>query len=116
MEHGKKNRKFGRETKPRSALLRALAVALIEHGRITTTAAKAKSLRVYVEKLITSGKTATLANTRQLAAVLDPVSAAKLTKTIGPKFADRPGGYIRIRKLPPRSSDGAKLAIIELLS
>lgn len=115
MEHGKKHRKFGRTTKQRGALLRALAVALVEKERIETTQAKAKSLKTYLEKLITRSRTAKLANTRHLAADLNAKAAGKLMKEIGPRYQTRAGGYIRLHKLPRRTSDGAKMAIIELI-
>lgn len=112
----KKNRKFGRETKQRSALMSSLANALITHGRITTSEAKAKSLRIYVEKLITRTKKPGLSTVRILNKNLNKASTAKIIKEIGPRFSDRRGGYIRISKLPPRLSDGAKMAVVEIIS
>lgn len=111
-----KHSKFGRETKQRSALMKALATALISHGRITTTLAKAKALRPHIEKLVTTGKSPSLATTKLLTSRLSLVSARKLTKDIAPKFMQRPGGYTRIRNLPQRTSDGASMAIIEFVS
>lgn len=113
MEHGRRNRKFGRETKQRKALMRSLAVALIEKNRITTTEAKAKSLKTYLEKLVSKGKRDGLAALRQLTGELNYQSAVKLTKETAAKFHNRRGGYVRIRKLAPRTSDGAKMAIVE---
>src|SRR3989344_5880134 len=115
MRHLKHNRKFGRETKQRKALLRDLALALIEKGRITTTQAKAKSLRIGIEKLITKGKTKNLAANRLLASQLGPKYAKKLTTELADRFANRQGGYTRIINLPPRQSDGARMAIIEFV-
>ena len=115
MKHRKKGRKFGRETKKRKELLRGLAEALITRGRIVTTQAKAKSLRPYVEKIITKSKKNNLATIRFLASKFNRVLVKKLLGEIGPKFANRSGGYTRIINLPPRSSDGAKMAIIEFV-
>ncbi|MEK7506731.1 MAG: 50S ribosomal protein L17 [Patescibacteria group bacterium] len=116
MRHQKKIRKFGRETKQRKALMRSLAVALIEKNRITTTEAKAKSLKTYFEKLVTKGKRDGLAAFRQLTSELNYQSAVKLTKETALRFQNRRGGYVRIRKLASRISDGAKMAIIELIT
>jgi len=116
MKHYKKGRKFGRETKQRKELLRSLAEALISRGKITTTQAKAKSLRPYVEKIITKSKINNVATVRFLTGKLGKASAGKLLKEIGPKFAGRSGGYTRIINLPRRTSDSAKMAIIELVS
>ena len=96
--------------------MKALATALIVHGRITTTQAKAKALRPHLEKLITVSKSPSLATMKLLTNRLSLVSARKLTKEIAPKFAQRPGGYTRIRNLPQRTSDGASMAIIEFVS
>jgi len=115
MRHGSKHRKFGRETKQRKALLRDLALALIERGKITATQAKAKSLRVYIEKLITKGKTKNLAATRLLVSQLGVKHAKKLTTELADRFVNRHGGYTRIINLPPRLSDGARMAIIEFV-
>lgn len=115
MNHGRKIRKFGRENDQRRALMRGLANALITHGRIQTTEAKAKSLRPYIEKLITKSKAQNLAARRSLVATVGVQSAAKLIKEIGPRFIERPGGYTRIRRLLPRVSDGAKMAVIEFV-
>lgn len=115
MEHGKKNRKFGREKKQRQALMSSLAQALILHGRIKTTQAKAKSLKIYIEKLMTKGKKSNLASFRRLLTELDRPAAQKLFKELAPRFIQRSGGYTRVRKLPRRQSDGAEMAIIEFV-
>lgn len=115
MDHGKRHRKFGREIKQRNALMRSLAVAFITNQRITTTQAKAKELRPMIEKLITKGKKPSLATTKLLNQQLPPASVTKLIKDIAPKFATRAGGYTRIISLAPRISDGASMAIIELV-
>ena len=115
MKHGKKGKTFGRETKQRKALMRSLAVALIKNNRITTTQAKAKALRPYIEKMITKGKVQSLSTTRHLSSMLPTASVNKLVKEISPKYAQRPGGYTRLRNLAPRMSDGARMAIIEFV-
>lgn len=116
MEHGKKNRKFSRETKQRKELMLDLARALIIRGKITTTQAKAKSLKPYIEKIITKSKTPGVATNRLLASQIGVKYVKKLTTEIAPRFAGRNGGYARIFNIGQRESDGAKMAIIELLS
>ncbi len=116
MEHGKKGRKFGRETKQRKELMRDLAEALIAKGKITTSQAKAKSLRPYIEKVITKSKVNSVATTRFLASRFSKTLVKKLLQEIGPKFAGSSGGYTRIISLPRRQSDGAKMAIIKFVS
>ncbi|RZS90381.1 LSU ribosomal protein L17P [Motilibacter rhizosphaerae] len=98
------------------ALLANLATALFEHGRIRTTEAKAKRLRPYAEKLITFAKKGDLAARREVATVIrDKGVVHALFTEIGPRFANRPGGYTRIVKLGPRSGDNAPMAVIELV-
>jgi large subunit ribosomal protein L17 len=113
----KKARKFGRTTDIRKALLRGLALSLIEKGRIKTTEAKAKSVRPMVEKIITAGKKETLAARRQVLRELynNEKATGKVFKEIAPKYAGRAGGYTRILKLPRRPSDAAREAIIEFV-
>jgi len=97
-------------------LLANLATALFEHDRITTTEAKAKRLRPLAEKLITFAKRGDLHARRQvLAVVRDKDVVHKLFDEIGPKFAERPGGYTRIIKVAPRKGDNAPMAVIELV-
>lgn len=116
MRHHNVNRKFHRETDQRRALLKSLAGNLILRGKIKTTEAKAKEVRSFVEKLITRGKTDTLASKRLLVAKLGSVQKAnKVIKEIAPRYIGRAGGYTRITKLPPRISDGSKMAIIEFV-
>lgn len=116
MMHHKKNRKFGREAGERKALMQSLARAIILKEKITTTEAKAKELRPFIEKLITRSKDASLNSRRLLISRLNgEKEAKKLIEKIGPKFKDRKGGYTRIIKLTPRVSDGSKMAIIELV-
>ena len=97
-------------------MLANLATALFEHGRITTTETKAKRLRPYAEHLITFGKRGDLHARRQVLKVLRDKSVVHtLFAEIGPRYADRPGGYTRITKLGPRKGDNAPMAIIELV-
>ena len=115
MRHGNSNRKFGRETNQRRALLKSLARSLVIKGRITTTEARAKEIRPLVEKLITRGKTETLASRRLLVAQLGDIRTAnKLIKTAG-TYAERAGGYLRIVKMGPRKGDASPMAVIEFV-
>ena len=117
MRHLKAGRKLNRNASHRAALLRNLARALFEHGRIITTVAKAKETRPFVEKLITLAKKGTLhARRLAIARLHDKESVAKLFKEIGPRFADRPGGYTRIiRRAERRLGDAGETAYLELL-
>ncbi|SRR6266542_3866240 len=112
MRRGNK-RKFGRERNQRTALAKSLATALIDHGRITTTRAKAKTLSSYTDKLITQAKKQNLASRRLLAQRLGPKAVKKLVDEIAPRFKERKGGYTRVIRLEQRQSDGAPMAIIE---
>ncbi|HEY5383547.1 MAG TPA: 50S ribosomal protein L17 [Candidatus Paceibacterota bacterium] len=115
MRHGNHNRKFGRETDQRRALLRGLCRSLIIRGKIKTTEAKAKEIRPMVEKLITKAKSATLANRRSLIATLgDEKTATKIIKS-AVAYTDRAGGYTRIIKMGPRKGDAASMAVIEFV-
>lgn len=116
MRHKKGGYKLQRDPSARRALLRGLTTSIILHDRIETTITKAKAVRPQIEKIITLAKRDTLHSRRQAAAYLqEPVAVKKLFDTIGPRFADRLGGYTRIVRLGPRQGDGAELAIIELL-
>ncbi len=117
MRHHNKNRTFGRSRSQRSALLRGLAMNLIEHGKIMTTEAKAKELRPYVEKLITKGKENTPAARALVASKLgEPknVVVKKLFDDVAKRYADRNGGYTRIIKLGLTKA-GRTEAVIELV-
>ena len=117
MRHRVAGRTLGRNAAHRLALFRNLSRALIEHGRIITTVEKAKELRPFVEKLVTLAKKGTL-HARRLALqrLPDKDSVAKLFKEIGPRFADRPGGYTRIIKRHERRlGDAGHTAFIEFL-
>lgn len=116
MRHGDKIKNLGRTASHRRALMSNLACQLIEHKRITTTLTKAKSLRVYVEPLITRSKEDTMHNRRVVFGYLQDKEAIKeLFGTIGDKVANRPGGYTRIIKLPRRFGDAADMGMIELV-
>ena len=98
-------------------ILANLATSLFEHGRITTTEAKARKLRPYAERLITKAKVNDLHNRREIQKVIrDKTVVHRLLADIGPFFADRPGGYTRITKTLPRKGDNAPMAVIELVS
>src|SRR3989344_273970 len=109
-----KARKFGRTTDIRSALMRSLAFSLIKKGSITTTEAKAKSLRPFVERLVTVGKKQNLTARRALLSRLynNQEIVDKVLKDIAPKYASRNGGYTRILKLGVRKSDASPRALI----
>lgn len=114
--HGYKGRKFGRERDQRTALLRGLAVSLIEHGSIETTLEKAKETRPFVEKIITKAKKGDLAHRRQVISLLNSqAAAAKLVDEIAPQLANRNSGYLRIERTRVRVGDGAQLARIEFV-
>lgn len=115
MNHAKKNRKFGRKKSERDALMKSLAIALVEREKITTTAAKAKSLRPFVEKLISVGKRGTLSSRRLITSRTGERAARKIVSVLGPKYKERNGGYTRIIKLPRRLSDASPMAVIEFV-
>ena len=113
MNKRRQGRKFNRKRDQRRALMKGLAVNLIENGRIKTTLAKARELRPYIEKMITKARTGKTSSLRLLLKFLPKKSAFKLLKNIAPKFKDVPGGYTRIIKAGQRKSDGAAIGIIE---
>ncbi len=125
MRHNVAHRKLGRVTEHRLALLRNQAIALIRHERIETTVPKAKELRPFVERLITIAKRgvasgeangkALHARRMVLAELVDKDIVGKLFETIAPRFAERPGGYIRILRVGFRRGDSAEVAQIELI-
>ena len=116
MRHRKKGRKLSRTASHRRATLRNMATSLFLHERIETTTAKAKELRPYAERLITLAKRGDL-HARRLAAakIQDRDVVGKLFDEIGPRFAERPGGYTRILKLGARKGDAADMSLIELV-
>lgn len=116
MRHGKKFNKLSRTRAHRGAMLANMASSLIKHKKITTTVAKAKALRVYVEPLITKGKNPTQHNYRTVFAYLtDKEAVNELFKEVGEKVASRNGGYTRILKIGNRAGDNADMAMIELV-
>ncbi len=116
MRHGKKFNHLGRTSTHRKAMLSNMAASLIINKRITTTVAKAKALRRYVEPLITKSKTDTTQSRRVVFSYLqDKVSSQVLFSEVAEKVADRPGGYTRIIKLGSRMGDNAEIALIELV-
>ena len=116
MRHNKKFNHLGRTASHRDAMLANMAVSLIMHKRITTTLAKAKALKKYVEPLITRSKEDTTNSRRVVFRYLQKKEAIKeLFSTVAAKVADRPGGYTRIIKLGTRQGDAAPIAFIELV-
>ena len=116
MRHGVKKAKLQRNASHRKALLANQACSLISHGRITTTLAKAKALRPYVEKLITLGKNGSLHARRQALATLpQPKVVAKLFSVVAEATKERQGGYTRIVKLGQRMTDSAPMTLIEII-
>ena len=95
--------------------MKSLALALAINGKIKTTEAKAKELRPFIEKLITLGKTETLASRRLLESRVGKHAASKILKDLSPNYKQRAGGYTRITKMVRRSSDGAAMAVIEFV-
>jgi large subunit ribosomal protein L17 len=113
----KKGARLGGSPAHQRLILSNLATALFEHGRITTTEAKARVLRPVAEKLITKARKGDLHNRREvLKTIHDKSVVHTLFTEIGPKFAERPGGYTRITKIGPRKGDNAPMAIIELVN
>ncbi|MBF6327499.1 50S ribosomal protein L17 [Nocardia transvalensis] len=116
MPKPKKGARFGGSASHQKAIFANLATALFEHGRITTTEAKAKALRPYAEKLVTKAKAGTLADRREVLKVIRNKDVVhNLFANIGPSFEGREGGYTRIIKTLPRKGDNAPMAIIELV-
>ena len=116
MRHRVGGRKLQRTSSHRAALFRNMAAALIKHEQITTTVAKAKELRPYVEKLVTLAKKGGLSNRRLAhARIMDEAQERKLFEVIGPRYASRNGGYTRVIKAGIRISDASPIAIIEFV-
>ena len=116
MRHNKKFNHLGRTASHRKAMLANMAISLIMHKRITTTVAKAKELKKYVEPLITRSKDDTTNSRRVVFSYLqNKYAVTELFKVISPKVGDRPGGYTRIIKLGTRQGDAAPVAFIELV-
>jgi large subunit ribosomal protein L17 len=116
MRHHRAGKKLGRDSAHRRALYANLAGALIEHGRIQTTEAKAKAVKPIAEQMITLGRRGDLSARRQATAYLRSKNVVhKLFADVAPRFADRPGGYSRIVKLGPRQGDAAEMVYLELV-
>lgn len=116
MRHSKAGRRLGRKTSHRVAMFRNMVTSLLDHGKITTTDAKAKEIRVVAERMITLGKRGDLHSMRLAASVIREKSVvAKLFSTIAPRYKERLGGYTRIIKLGIRQGDAAPVSLIELV-
>ena len=116
MRHRRSGRKLGRDASHRKALYANLTGALIEHGRIRTTAAKAKEVRPVAEQMITLGRRGGVPARRQALRFLRSQDVVhKLFSDVGPRFAERPGGYSRIVRLGPRLGDAAEMVYLELV-
>jgi large subunit ribosomal protein L17 len=116
MRHHRSGKKLGRDPAHRRALYANLTGALIEHGRIRTTEAKAKAVKPVAEQMITLGRRGDLASRRRALSYLRSKDVVhKLFDDVGPRFADRPGGYARIVKLGPRYGDAADMVYLELV-
>jgi len=116
MRHRKSGRKLGRNSSHRKAMFRNMSTSLLLHETIKTTVPKAKELRRVVEPLITLAKKDGVANRRlAFARLRDKAVVGKLFTDIGPRFIDRPGGYVRILKIGPRTGDAAPMAMVQLV-
>jgi large subunit ribosomal protein L17 len=116
MRHGMNGRKLNRTSSHRKAMFANMAVALIKHEQIETTLPKAKDLRPIVERLVTLGKRGGLHARRQILSYLgDRVQTEKLIATLGPRYASRKGGYLRVLKAGHRYGDAAPMAVIEFV-
>ena len=116
MHHAKTHRRFNRRSDHRRSMLANLAASLIKHEQIVTTLPKAKELRPFVEKLVTLGKRGDLHARRQaISSVRDVEQVGKLFAVLGPRYAERNGGYIRVLKAGFRYGDNAPLAVIEFV-
>ena len=115
MKKLKQGRKFSREKDQRKALMKSFGRYFFLHEKITTTEAKAKELSSFAQKLVTRAKKDNLASRRFLAKYFSNKIVKKLVEETAPKYKERKGGYVRIIKLAPRKSDGARMAIIELV-
>jgi large subunit ribosomal protein L17 len=117
MRHGVDGRKLGRKYSQRKALYRGLVIALVKHERIRTTTPKAKEARRLADRLITFAKKGDLAARRHVASILnDKLAVQKLFNELGPRYAERPGGYTRVLKVgAPRRGDNAEMSLLELV-
>ncbi len=116
MRHGVAHRKLGRTSSHRTAMFANMAASLIKHEQITTTLPKAKELRPFVEKLVTLAKKGDLHSRRQaISRIRDVDQVGKLFSVLGPRYAERNGGYIRVLKAGYRHGDNAPMAVIEFV-
>jgi large subunit ribosomal protein L17 len=116
MRHRKSGRSFGRRSSHRKAMFANMTCSLIEHELIKTTLAKAKELRGYIEPILTTGKEDSVAARRNVFSKLRSKSAVgKVFTTLGPRYKERPGGYVRVLKCGYRLGDNAPMAIVELV-
>jgi large subunit ribosomal protein L17 len=116
MRHRNSGRSFGRTSSHRKAMFSNMCCSLIEHELIKTTLAKAKELRGYIEPIITTAKSDSVATRRQVFNKLRSKSAVgKVFTTLGPRYVERPGGYVRVLKCGFRTGDNAPMAIVELV-
>ncbi|HAY46377.1 MAG TPA: 50S ribosomal protein L17 [Gammaproteobacteria bacterium] len=116
MRHHKAGKQLGRNSSHRQAMFRNMSVSLIQHEQIKTTVPKAKELRRVLEPLITLGKEPTVANRRlAFSRLRDKAAVGKLFDDLGERFADRPGGYLRILKCANRTGDNAPMAYVQLV-
>jgi len=116
MRHGSARRKLGRTSAHRTAMFANMAASLIKHEQIVTTLPKAKELRPFVEKLVTLGKRGDLHARRQaISQVRDVEQVGKLFGVLGPRYAERSGGYIRVLKAGFRHGDNAAMAVVEFV-
>ena len=116
MRHARTGKKLGRDSAHRKALYSNLAGALIEHGRIRTTVTKAKAVKPIAEQMITLGRRGGVHARRQALKYLRSQDVVhKLFSDVGPRFADRPGGYSRIIRIGPRLGDAAEMVYLELV-
>ena len=111
-----KQRKLGKPTDQRMAMLRAMTTYLLENGQIKTTVSRAKEVAPLAEKMVTLAKNANLANYRRALSFLTKEDVAKkLFDELGPKYAERSGGYTRVVRIGPRRGDGAEMAIVQMV-
>ncbi len=116
MRHGNAHRKLGRTSSHRLAMFRNMAASLVKHEQITTTLPKAREIRPYMEKLVTLAKRGGLSNRRLAHARLgDDAQLIKLFDVLATRYADRPGGYVRIVKAGIRRSDATPMAVVEFI-
>lgn len=116
MRHRRRNRRLGRTTPHKKAMMRNMVTSLLKHGRISTTVTRAKELRMLADKMITLGKNGTLHARRQaLSVIREKPVVAKLFNELAPELTERNGGYTRIIRTGPRKGDGSMMCFIELV-